>query len=174
MLQEVTRCGELESEVHSPRNPIGRPRTNGNRVRRKHVFLRYLDVKNTNPQSEHLEIQLVDREPMGIGLGGNKLFWSISMRGTRIRGLNTSKPIGRPGTNENRVFWKHVFPGGLDVRSGNASLKHLIANGSTGTNGDRPTWKMPLYSRLEKQLKSCTHWWDRTRSRGSRYRHGKD
>ena len=38
---EVTRCGELESEIHSPRNPIGRPGTNENRVFWKHVILEW-------------------------------------------------------------------------------------------------------------------------------------
>ena len=66
MLLEVTRCGEFESEVRSPRNLIGRPGTNGNRVGRKHVFLGYLDAGNTNPAPKHLENPLVDREPMEI------------------------------------------------------------------------------------------------------------
>ena len=40
----VFRCGELESEVRLPRNPIGQPGTNGNRVCRKQVFLGCLDA----------------------------------------------------------------------------------------------------------------------------------
>ena len=51
MFLEVTRCGELESGVHSPRKPIGRPGTNGNRAPRKHIFLGYLDAGNTNLNS---------------------------------------------------------------------------------------------------------------------------
>ena len=35
MLQEVIRCGEHESWVQNPRKAIGRPGTNGNRVRGK-------------------------------------------------------------------------------------------------------------------------------------------
>jgi hypothetical protein len=70
MLMEVTRCGELEYEVRWPRNPIGRPETNGNRVCRKHVILGYLDAGNTNPAPKHLENPLVDREPMEIDFRG--------------------------------------------------------------------------------------------------------
>ena len=35
MVQEVTRCGEREFEVETPRNPIDRSGTNGNRVLEK-------------------------------------------------------------------------------------------------------------------------------------------
>jgi hypothetical protein len=55
MLQEVTRCGDHESAVETPRNPIGRPGTNENRVRRKQAFLRYLDVGNTTTSPKYLE-----------------------------------------------------------------------------------------------------------------------
>ena len=73
MLLEVTRCGELESEVRWPRNPIGRPETNENRVFWKHVSLRYLDAGNANPAPFHLEIALVDWEPMKIEFPGKFL-----------------------------------------------------------------------------------------------------
>jgi hypothetical protein len=66
MLLEVTRCGEFESEVHSPRIPIGRQGTNENRVRWKHVFLMYLDVGNMSPVPKHLKNRLVDRGPREI------------------------------------------------------------------------------------------------------------
>ena len=49
------RCGKHESGAQTPRKPIGRPRTNGNRARRKLAFLRYLDAGNTNPRSNLLE-----------------------------------------------------------------------------------------------------------------------
>ena len=70
MLLEVTRFGEFEFEVHSPRNPIGRPGTNGNRVRRKHVIMGYLDAGNTNPVPKYYENPLVVREPMNIEFAG--------------------------------------------------------------------------------------------------------
>ena len=82
MLLEVTRCEESESAVHSPRNPIGRPGTNENRVCRKHVILSYLDVGNMNSAPKHLENPLVNREPMKIEFAGNMLFWGILMRET--------------------------------------------------------------------------------------------
>jgi hypothetical protein len=67
----VVRYEELEYEVLLPRNPIGRRGTNGNRVRRKHVILRYLAAGNINPGSKHLEILLPDREPMKIEFSEN-------------------------------------------------------------------------------------------------------
>jgi hypothetical protein len=73
MLKEVTRCGEHESEVETPRNPIGRQGTNGNRVRWKHVILGYLDGGRTNPEPEYLETPLVDREPVESELAGKFL-----------------------------------------------------------------------------------------------------
>ena len=60
MVPGVFRCGELESEVRLPRNPIGQPGTNGNRVFRKQVFLGCLDAGNMNPMVKHLETPLVD------------------------------------------------------------------------------------------------------------------
>jgi hypothetical protein len=73
MVQGVIRCGEHESGVQTPQNPIGRPGTNENRVRRKHFFLRYLDAGNINPGSKHLENPLANWEPMGIELDRNKV-----------------------------------------------------------------------------------------------------
>ena len=58
----VSRRGEHESEAQTPRTPIGRPGTNGNRVCRKHLFLGYLDAGNTNPGSRHVETTLVVHE----------------------------------------------------------------------------------------------------------------
>ena len=46
---EVTRYGKHESGVQTPRKPIGRPGTNGDRVRQKQPLLWYLDAGNTNP-----------------------------------------------------------------------------------------------------------------------------
>ena len=76
----VFRCGELESEVRLPRNPIGLPGTNENRVCRKQVFLGYLDAGNMNPRPKHLENPLVDREPMELEFAGNMFFRRIVMR----------------------------------------------------------------------------------------------
>jgi hypothetical protein len=70
MLLEVVRCGEHESEAQTPRHPIGRPGTNGNRVCRKHVILGYLGAGNTNPAPKHLENPLVHRKPIEIELAG--------------------------------------------------------------------------------------------------------
>ena len=89
MLPEVSRCGELESEVRWPRNPIGRPGTNENRVFGKHVLLGYLDAGNANPAPKHLENPLVDREPMEIEFSGNTFSWEVSMRGTEMHRPNT-------------------------------------------------------------------------------------
>ena len=47
--------GELESEVRLHRNLIGRPETNGSRVRRKQASLGYPDVGTTDPGSKTLE-----------------------------------------------------------------------------------------------------------------------
>ena len=58
----VFRCVKLESEVRLPGNLIGRPGTNGNRVRQKHAFLRYLDTGNPNLTFKHLEIPSVDHK----------------------------------------------------------------------------------------------------------------
>jgi hypothetical protein len=71
---EASRCGKHESDAQTPRKPIGRPGTNENRARRKHVILSYLDAGNVNPRPIHLENPLADREPMEIELAGNKLF----------------------------------------------------------------------------------------------------
>ena len=46
----------------NPRNLIGRPGTNGNRDRRKHVFLGYHDVGRTNPGCKHVETTIVVKE----------------------------------------------------------------------------------------------------------------
>ncbi len=54
--------------------------TNGNRVRRKHVCLEYLDTRNVNLRSFYLKIPLVDREPMEIEFAGNLFSWGISVR----------------------------------------------------------------------------------------------
>jgi hypothetical protein len=86
---EVTRCGELESEIHSPRNPIGRPRTNENRVLWKHVILGYLDAGNINLAPKHLETPLVDREPMKIEFPGKFLPIPSYMGETKIRRVGT-------------------------------------------------------------------------------------
>ena len=75
MVRGVIRYGKHESGVQTPRNPIGRLGTNGNRVRRKHVFLGYLDAGNANPGFRHPETPLVDREPMEIEPSGKEAFW---------------------------------------------------------------------------------------------------
>ena len=62
MALEVFRCGELESQVHLPRNSIGRPGTNRNRAHRKQAFLEYLDADNTSLGSKHVETTLVVQE----------------------------------------------------------------------------------------------------------------
>ena len=89
MLLEVTRCGELESEVRWPRKPIGRPGTNENRVLRKHVTLRYLDAGNSNLRSIRFVTPLVDREPMKFELSGNTFVWEVSMREAEMHRPNT-------------------------------------------------------------------------------------
>ena len=89
MVSEVTRCGELESEICWPRNPIGRPATNENRVFWKHIILGYLDAGNTNPGPRHFETPLVDREPMEIEFAGNTFSWEVSMCETEMHRPNT-------------------------------------------------------------------------------------
>ena len=76
MLLEVTRCGEFESEVHSPRNLIGRPGTNGNRVGRKHIFLGYLDAGNTNLNSADRAVSVA----VDINIEKGSLFKTSSSR----------------------------------------------------------------------------------------------
>jgi hypothetical protein len=93
MVTEVTRCGELESEVCLPRNTIGRLGTNDNRVFRKHVTLRCLDAGNSNLRSVCLETPLVNQEPMKIEFSGNTLCWEVSMRETEMHRPNTWKPM---------------------------------------------------------------------------------
>ena len=51
----VSRRGEDESETHTPRKPIGRPGTNGNRPDLKQAFLNNLDAGNMSPRLKHLE-----------------------------------------------------------------------------------------------------------------------
>ena len=63
MLPEVSRCGKHESGVPTPRNPIDRPGTNGNRAQQKQAFLNNLDAGNMNPKSKHLENSMVGWEP---------------------------------------------------------------------------------------------------------------
>ena len=62
MLQQVTRCGEHESGVQTPRKPIGRQGINENRARENQVFLRNLDAMNMNPRSKHREAILMVQE----------------------------------------------------------------------------------------------------------------
>ena len=99
----VCRCGKHESGAQSPRNPIGRPGTNGNRDRCKHVPQGYVDTGNTNPVPNHLETPLVDREPMEIEIAANTFPKGMWMRETRIRCPITSKPHWSTGNQ-----WKSV------------------------------------------------------------------
>jgi hypothetical protein len=73
VVSEVIPHEELRSEGRLSRKPIGRPGTNGNRVRRKHVILGYLGAGNTNLAPKHLETPLVDQKPMEIELAGKLL-----------------------------------------------------------------------------------------------------
>ena len=117
---EISRCGKDESEVHSPRNRIGRLWTNGNRVRRKQDFLGCLNMRNTSSAPEYLENPLVDREPMEIEFAGNMFSWGISMRETRIRRPNTSKTHWSIGNQWKSSEPETYFPGYLDA--GNTNL----------------------------------------------------
>ena len=147
MLPGVIRCGEVESVARLPRNPIGRPGTNGNRVRGKHVILGYLDAGNTNPAPKHLETPLVDREPMEIEFAGNTLFWGISMRETRIRRPNTSKPhwsIGNQWKSSSRERrYSEVSRCGKHESGAQTPRKPI---GRPGTNGNRVRGKTSPYS----------------------------
>ena len=88
----VCGCGKHESSAQSPRNPIGRPGTNRNRDRRKHLPQGHVDTGNTNPVPNHLETPLVDQEPMEIEIAENTFPRGMSMRETRIQCPITSKP----------------------------------------------------------------------------------
>ena len=138
MLLEVTRCGEFESGAQTPRNPIGRPGTNGNRFRRKQAFLGFLDAGNMNPRPKHLETPLVDREPMKIEFVGNKLSWGFSMRETWIRRPNTSKPHWSTGKQWKSSSPETCFPGvsrcGKHESGAQIPRKPI---GRLGTNGNR-------------------------------------
>ena len=84
----VSRRGEHESGVQKPRNLIGRPGANGNRVCRKQVFLEYLDAENMNLASKNLETPLVDREPMETNFSKNDFAEGYTMWGARIFEIN--------------------------------------------------------------------------------------
>ena len=103
MLARVNPRGEHESGVQSPRKPIDRPGTNGNRVCRKQACVGYLDAENTNPGSKLLENPLIDREPMKIELAGNTFVLGVSTRETRICSRNVRKLIDRLWSKDNRV-----------------------------------------------------------------------
>ena len=121
----VYRCEELESEILLPRNPIGRPGTNGNRAGRKQVFLGYLDAGKMNPRLKNLETALVD---------GNQ--WKSSSLKTRFseesrcgehecRVLIPRNPIGRPKTDGNRAGREQAFLNNLDAENTNPGPKHI-------------------------------------------------
>ena len=58
----VFRCEQIESEVRLPRNPIGRPETDENRVWRKQVFLNNLDAGKMNLGPKNIETTNVGQE----------------------------------------------------------------------------------------------------------------
>ena len=79
MAPVVFRCGELESEVRLPRNPIGQPGINGNRARRKHVIREYLDKENINLRSKYLRNRIDESKTSGSSVYGKMLLYRRSI-----------------------------------------------------------------------------------------------